>query len=59
MLLSLATLILSVFFFFLHKQFTRFQTKKLQSPDFYISGCTWDRSQKCHYKVVDKTTGCA
>ena len=28
------------FLFFLHIQFTRFQTKKLQSPGAYISGRT-------------------
>ena len=32
-----------VFFFgVLHIQFTRFQTKSLQSPGTYISGRTWD-----------------
>ena len=33
-------------FFFLCIQFTRFQTKSLQSPGTYISGRTWDPSQK-------------
>ena len=33
-------------FFFLHIQFTRFQTKLSQSPGIYISGRTWDPSQK-------------
>ena len=34
------------FFFFLHIQFTRFQTKSLQSQGSYISERTWDPSQK-------------
>ena len=37
---------LIVTFFFPHKQFTRFQIKSLQSPGTYISGRTWDPSQK-------------
>ena len=32
--------------FFLHVQFTLFQTKSLQSPGTYISERTWDSSQK-------------
>ena len=32
--------------FFLHRQFTRFQTKNLQSPGRYIFERTWDPSQK-------------
>ena len=45
-------------FFFLHMQFTRFQTKILESPGTYISGRTWDLSQKSYCKTVDKTTRC-
>ena len=48
----------SIFIFFLHRKFTRFQTKSLQSPGTYISGRTWDCSQKSHYKIFDRTTGC-
>ena len=33
-------------FFFLHIQFTRFETKRLQSPGAYISRRTWDPNQK-------------
>ena len=36
--------------FFLHIQFTRFQTKNVQSPGTYISERTWDPSQKAIIK---------
>ena len=39
---------LFVVFFFLHIQFTHFQTKSLKSPGTYISERTWD--SKSHYK---------
>ena len=48
----------SIYIFFLHRKFTRFQTKSLQSLGTYISGRTWDCSQKSHYKIFDRTTGC-
>ena len=43
---------LIVTFFFPHKQFTRFQIKSLQSPGTYISGRTWDPSQKAISKQL-------
>ena len=48
----------SIYIFFLLRKFTRFQTKSLQSPGTYISGRTWDCSQKSQYKIFDRTTGC-
>ena len=39
-------------FFFLHIQFTLFQTKNLQSPGTYISGRTWDPSQRATTKYL-------
>ena len=47
-------------FFFLHIQFIYFQTKSLQSPGTYISGRTWDPSEKAISKqLIEQLDACS